>query len=322
MKPSIAIVIPCFNQAHFLEEALGSLVRQTRPDWEAIVVDDGSTSGDCRAALAQIGDERVRLIRHEVNRGLAAARNTGVRATRADLIMPLDADDRLAESFVDEVLLAFDDPRIHYVFTDVRRFGLDDAIWHYRPFEAAEIGRRQTVLGCMPFHVDVWKAVGGFCEDPMLRAGNEDWDFWMGVVAHGFVGLHIPKPLYDYRATQRSMYVKLRPTLWQTHEFIAARHRSFLQHQGVLETFLSYGYRTSALAAYYQGDYREAVRLAARAVSLGATEPPLRRLARLRALPDCTVQAAVRTLVALWSGLRRLLPGPVRQYLAHALRSL
>lgn len=84
-------MVPCFQQAHFLAEALESIRRQTVPAAEVIVVDDGST--DDVGAVLQAYPE-ARAIRQE-NRGLSAARNTGLRSASGDLVTFLDADDRL-----------------------------------------------------------------------------------------------------------------------------------------------------------------------------------------------------------------------------------
>src|ERR1700677_3390634 len=85
-----AIVIVTFNQANFLEDAIASALGQTQPASEIIVVDDGSTD-DPGAVVKRFAE--VRLIRQE-NQGLAAARNTGLQAARATMIIFLDADDR------------------------------------------------------------------------------------------------------------------------------------------------------------------------------------------------------------------------------------
>jgi glycosyltransferase involved in cell wall biosynthesis len=89
--PTVAIVITTFNHAHFLGDAIASALAQTRPADEVIVVDDGST--DDPAAVVR-GFARVRLIRQN-NQGLSAARNTGLFAAQAEMIVFLDADDRL-----------------------------------------------------------------------------------------------------------------------------------------------------------------------------------------------------------------------------------
>jgi len=89
---AVAVVIPCFNDGRYLQEALNSLYAQSCGDWEAVVVDDGSTDPRTLNVLDAINHPRVLVHRHEKNRGLAAARNTGVKLTKAPIVFPLDAD--------------------------------------------------------------------------------------------------------------------------------------------------------------------------------------------------------------------------------------
>ena len=91
--PVVSIVVPCFNRAGLVGQVVESVRRQTLCEWELIVVDDGS-SDDLPAALRSAqADARVRLIRHEVNRGVSAARNTGIAAARGRFVAFLDSDD-------------------------------------------------------------------------------------------------------------------------------------------------------------------------------------------------------------------------------------
>ena len=78
-SPLVSVIIPTFNRAELLPRAIQSVLDQTLPDLELIVVDDGSTD-DTLQVLQGFSDPRIRYIRHEANKGLAAARNTGIRA--------------------------------------------------------------------------------------------------------------------------------------------------------------------------------------------------------------------------------------------------
>jgi glycosyltransferase involved in cell wall biosynthesis len=93
----VSVVIPCYNQARFLGEAIESVLSQSYPDLEVIVVDDGSKDDTAEVAFAYAsGDPRVRLIRQQ-NRGLAGARNRGLADSRGEYVVFLDSDDRLVE---------------------------------------------------------------------------------------------------------------------------------------------------------------------------------------------------------------------------------
>ncbi|MFH1117065.1 MAG: glycosyltransferase [Pseudomonadota bacterium] len=88
--PAASVIIPTYNRAHVLGRAIGSVLAQSYRDFELIVVDDGST--DDTAALPACRDERVTLVRQD-NRGVSAARNTGIRHSRGRLTAFLDSDD-------------------------------------------------------------------------------------------------------------------------------------------------------------------------------------------------------------------------------------
>src|SRR6185295_11882921 len=95
----VSIVVPTYNRAKLLARALGSALRQTHRELEVVVVDDGSTD-ETAAVLGAIDDPRLRVVRHAVNRGVTAARNTGLDHARGEWIGMLDSDDELIETAV------------------------------------------------------------------------------------------------------------------------------------------------------------------------------------------------------------------------------
>jgi glycosyltransferase involved in cell wall biosynthesis len=107
-KEFVSVVVPAHNREGTIEEALESIVRQTHENWEAIVVDDGSTDGTWkRVARLQRTDPRIRLVRGSRNRGAPAARNAGIRLARGKWVAFLDSDDiYLPDSLKDRVGLA------------------------------------------------------------------------------------------------------------------------------------------------------------------------------------------------------------------------
>jgi hypothetical protein len=96
-QPLVSVVIPCWNQAHFLAEAIESALAQTYGRIEILVVDDGSVDNSGQVARRYPGVGYLR----QPNRGPAAARNVGLRASRGEFVVFLDADDRLLESAVE-----------------------------------------------------------------------------------------------------------------------------------------------------------------------------------------------------------------------------
>jgi glycosyltransferase involved in cell wall biosynthesis len=90
--PRVSVVIPAYNRAGFVARTVRSVLGQTFRDFEVIVVDDGSTD-DTYQKVEEFGDPRISILRHTVNRGAQAARNSGLRAARGELVAFLDSDD-------------------------------------------------------------------------------------------------------------------------------------------------------------------------------------------------------------------------------------
>lgn len=121
-QPLVSVIVPCYGQAHYLDEAIGSVLAQTYANVELVVVDDGSPDNAGRVAARYPG---VRCLRQE-NGGLAAARNTGIRASEGELIVFLDSDDRLLPRALEhgvEALRA--SPHAAFAFGRYRRIAAD-----------------------------------------------------------------------------------------------------------------------------------------------------------------------------------------------------
>ena len=199
----VSIVIPCYNQAQYLEEAVRSALEQTYPDIEIIIVNDGSP--DDTEAVAQHlrakHPNKIKVITQE-NAGVSEARNSGIVQASGDFILPLDADDIIAKEMVDTCLHVLKETQADVVCTDVQCFGLNDDkhqkntqhILYDNPPSPSSLFRRR-----------VWKAVGGFKKN--MSDGFEDWEFWVNVFKHDFKFQYIPETLFYYRIKEDSLYV-------------------------------------------------------------------------------------------------------------------
>jgi glycosyltransferase involved in cell wall biosynthesis len=183
LRGIVSVVIPCFNQAHFLPEAIESVLGQTYADVEIVVVDDGSTDNTA-AVVARY--PTVRYVRQE-NAGAAAARNTGLRLTNGDLLTFLDADDFLSRDALAVGVRALEDhPEVAFVFgyaTFLMEDGTEPSV-PYRPTFTDDYYAR-LLAGCpigAPGSVmcrrSVFSVVGPFDRD--LRH-LEDYDFYYRV---------------------------------------------------------------------------------------------------------------------------------------------
>jgi glycosyltransferase involved in cell wall biosynthesis len=181
--PEVSVIIPCYNQGHYLHEAIDSVLGQTFCDLEIIVVDDGSTDSATRLTLDALNRSRTTLIRRP-NGGLAAARNTGIKTASGRYIMPLDCDDMLAPDYLRKAVSAMkSSSELGIVYCHAEKFGAENGPWKLPPYS-----RWRMLLGNIIFcsalypHSD-WEKVGGY--DESLRRGWEDWDFWLSLLELG-----------------------------------------------------------------------------------------------------------------------------------------
>jgi glycosyltransferase involved in cell wall biosynthesis len=195
VEPTITAVIPAYNAAEHLERALWGALSQTRLPDEILVIDDGST--DATAELARSYGPPVRVIAHEQNRGLSAARNTGIRQATGEWIALLDADDLWyppkLERQMEALHRAGDAPSVVFCLTLIRQS--DGQYWidcrdEPLPQEEPEAFIRALLeknavsgSGCSPLiRRDLLLRVGGY--DEGLRT-CEDWDLWLRLARRG-----------------------------------------------------------------------------------------------------------------------------------------
>jgi len=192
-SPRVSVVIPCFNYAHFVSEAIQSVRQQTFEDWELIVIDDGSTDGSVAAIEQAIKDEpRARLLRQTTNQGVANARNKAIAEAQADFICCLDADDAMAPTYLQSVLPPVETDRrlaIGYSgITVMDKSGLLRDKPHAWPheFDPNRALDGNQIPTCCVFRKEMWGRAGGYRQRFAPHgAGQEDADFWFRILSLG-----------------------------------------------------------------------------------------------------------------------------------------
>ncbi len=214
--PTISVVIPCYNGGRFLDQLMASLAQQTFRDFEIIIVDDGSTDPATRAKLATL-NPTIRVI-HQVNRGLSAARNVGFSESRADLVMALDCDDLLEPTYLEETfdVLQSAPPEVGFVFTHERLVGARQGI-NKKYFNVFDELFENRLAYSMLIRKAAWRKAGGY--DESMRDGYEDWEFNLRLIAAGYRGIEIPKPLFLYNVSMQGMLMnhssRMHAVLWR-----------------------------------------------------------------------------------------------------------
>ncbi|HVY72271.1 MAG TPA: carbamoyltransferase C-terminal domain-containing protein, partial [Verrucomicrobiae bacterium] len=206
---AVSVVIPCYNQAHFLREAVGSVLGQSFTDWEAIIVNDGSkddTSTVAKAIISENPSRKITLV-EKPNGGLSDARNAGIHTATGKYVLPLDADDLIQPEFLAKTVSVLEaNPRVSIAYTDVEQFGVRNEIWRTRDDDPKLVLNNTRHAYCALFRRGVWETVGGYNRNMVW--GYEDWDFWVGCFEHGLVEQRVPEPLMRYRTKAESMVTR------------------------------------------------------------------------------------------------------------------
>lgn len=207
--PSVSVIIPAYNATSSLGTALESLRAQEVTDWEAIIIDDGSTdgTGDLARSFAN-GDDRFSVI-VQANGGVSRARNAGLTTAAGDLVLFLDADDLLGDGQLGALLAHRRDTRSDIAYCGYREQSatgqLSDTIY------AADLATRPYAAlshhCCLAIHTALApraaiKTAGGF--DPDL-ATCEDWDLWIRLARAGATFAGIATALALYRQAPDSL---------------------------------------------------------------------------------------------------------------------
>jgi hypothetical protein len=210
-RPRVSVIVPLYNDADVVGEALDSVEQSTFQNWEIIVIDDAS--GDRSGALVldwieAHPERRCRLVRHEINAGLSRARNTGISLANGDLLLMLDSDNRMRRLGLARLVEALDRDRgaaFAYGFLD--KFSDEEAVglvsrfaWEPERFrqgnfiDALALVRRATL-----------RRFGGYSEDSRLALGLEDYDLWARFAETGERGAFVRNFVASYRAGHSSM---------------------------------------------------------------------------------------------------------------------
>lgn len=128
MKPYFSVIIPLYNKENFILNTIKSIMNQNFTDYEIIIVDDCSTDKSLKI-VTNIVHDKIRIIRHEKNKGLSASRNTGIKNANAKYLAFIDADDLWKEDYLQELFqLISDFPQAHLFGTNYEEFYSDDKI--------------------------------------------------------------------------------------------------------------------------------------------------------------------------------------------------
>jgi glycosyltransferase involved in cell wall biosynthesis len=233
--PRVTVLVPCFNDGRLLPQTLASL--DDSIEYELVVVDDCSDDPETQRVLAELEARGTHVLHHTENRGVAAARNTGLAATSAPFVFALDADDLAVRGALPAMVDTLErHPDAVLAYGDYREFGdqdllraVPDKIDAYRLMYTNEYP--QTAVLRRSFI----ESLGGWRTTRVDFGFYEDWDLWMTVAESDFPAQYMGRGFETYRkrvhgprlldAAKRN-HVPIYKTMRDTHPALFANVRS------------------------------------------------------------------------------------------------
>ena len=201
--PLVSIICPCYNVAEFLSQTLDSVMAQSYDAWECIIVDDGSSDETAQIATEYSSkDNRFKYVYQE-NKGLAGARNTGVKNSSGKYILPLDGDDLIDGSYISKAVEALEnDDELKLVYSLARFFGAKSAIWRLRNYSYSKLLLGNIIFCSCVYRRSDYDRVQGYDENLPVY---EDWDFLIRMLYSEGKVFRIPEIMFFYRTRQGSL---------------------------------------------------------------------------------------------------------------------
>jgi O-antigen biosynthesis protein len=212
--PKISVIIPCYNQGHFIDEAVESVLNQTFQDFEIIIVNDGSTDESTISKLSEYIKPKTKVV-HTENYGLSAARNTGLLNADGDFIQFLDADDTILSAKFEEQLAIFREfPETEVCYTNFRIFDTSKNTILTHP--SNQLTEKEPLtdflfrwerglsipIHCALFRRKVWGQELPFNEELKAR---EDWLMWCNLAVRKARFHFLDKEFAVYRFHENNM---------------------------------------------------------------------------------------------------------------------
>jgi hypothetical protein len=198
----VSIVLPTYNGTRYIHKSIESCLNQTYSNIEVLLVDDGSTV-DISGIVNSFGDSRLRYIRHEINRGLSEALNTGFKASTGKYLTWTSDDNYYADNAIERMVAFLQSyPKIDFVYADLYRIDECDNVLSVQRNKPPDSLKIHNFIGaCFLYRRNVYETIGDYNPAMFLV---EDYDYWVRVSGK-FAMQQLFIPLYYYRVHDDSL---------------------------------------------------------------------------------------------------------------------
>lgn len=232
MNTPVSIIVPCYNQAQYLGEALQSVLDQTYSHWECIIINDGSTDDTEAIANKWLVKDLRFIYLYKENGGISSARNRGIENAQTEFIITLDADDKYETTFIEKALaIALENEDVGIVSSWGINFAMAKQCGENKPKGKGieDFLFQNAAVGTSLFRKVCWEKVGGYDGDP--KNGYEDWEFYIAVCKLGWKVHIIEESLFFYRQHKGSRRTIMNQQYKDNMAYIYIKHKDlYLSH--------------------------------------------------------------------------------------------
>lgn len=278
----ISIGITCYREGEWLQECWESVLAQTDPRWEAVMILDGGADDETRKIFNQISHPKLRKIMLQKNVGPYLCRTLTILNAKTEWYAQLDGDDLLPEEAVKLIIYAIrDNPAAKFVFGDAIHFSKKhEEIKKFITFSPDDLTDGMNITGTSPIKKELFVQMNGFT--PELLNGGADWDFWVGVAEQNTTGCRADGIIYKRRRREGSVGYKRRLERDKVAEFVISRHPSFFSIQNRKNRSLGKAYELIARDYRLLKKRKKAAIYANKAIALGYETETLREILKER----------------------------------------
>lgn len=206
-QPEFSIIIPCYNQGHYLVDAIQSVEKCNPKLYELIIINDGSNDDRTLNIFKELESKGYSII-HQENVGLSGARNTGILKAKGKYILPLDADNMIRPEYLTDSINLFEsNSNISIIYGNPCFFGEKNGEKKIGNFNLQKLMIANYIDACAIVKKSVFSEIGYY--NTNLKLGLEDWELWLRLGFKGYEFYYIDKVLYDYRVIKNSMSKQL-----------------------------------------------------------------------------------------------------------------
>jgi len=201
----ISVITPCFNHGVYLDEAFKSIELNNYSNvFEHIIINDGSTDNFTLQKIDEL-EAKGSIVIHQENKGLAAARNAGIKIAKGEYILPLDSDNKiLPETFIEAMGILEKERSFDLVYTDAMYFGDKVNLRITGPYDGLKLLDDNYIDACSLIRKSAILEAGMY-DANMPAMGHEDWELGVNFFLNNKQIYYLPKVGFYYRVREDSM---------------------------------------------------------------------------------------------------------------------